>query len=225
MRVAIAEDSGIFRQALITLLNAAGVTVTQATSNGEELAVLLDRDPPDAVIMDLHMPPTFTDEGIRAMRRIKAAHPRVGVLVLSAFNETPYAVALLEGGLLGVGYLLKDHVSDVVALQNALRQVVAGEVVIDPHAIAQVIAARRKSSGLDALSTREREVLALMAEGYSNAGIARRMHLSVRTVEDHVRAIFSKLDVGSDSFNGNPQDGNKRVLAVLASLGATRFTW
>ena len=222
MRVALAEDSGIFRQALVALLRAVDVTVTAAAVTGEEVLPFVTDDPPDVVILDMHMPPTFTNEGVIAARRIKADHPGTGVLVLSAYNETPQAVALLDGNLRGVGYLLKDHVSDVATLRDALHRIAMGEVVIDPHIVARLVDARRRACELDALSGREREVLSLMAEGYSNAGLAHRMHLSARTVEDHVRAIFAKLGVNPDNLTGNPQDGNKRVLAVLTWLRAVR---
>ncbi|MEO3824154.1 response regulator transcription factor [Actinomadura sp. B10D3] len=220
MRVAVAEDSGIFRQALVTLLTTVGIEVVVSAGSGEELLARVAGDPPDVAIVDLHMPPTFTNEGVVAARRLLERHPGLGVLVLSAYNETPPAMELFRDEPRGVGYLLKDHVTDVENLRSALERVIRGEVVIDPDVVARLVEARHREHELARLSEREREVLALMAEGHSNAGIGKRLHLSARTVEDHVRAIFTKLKIASSGGPPGPQEHNKRVLAVLTWLRA-----
>lgn len=220
MRVAVAEDSGIFRQALVTLLTTVGIEVVASAGSGEELLARVAGDPPDVAIVDLHMPPTFSNEGVVAARRLLERHPGLGVLVLSAYNETPQAMELFRDQPRGVGYLLKDHVTDVENLRSALERVMRGEVVIDPDVVSRLVEARHREHELARLSEREREVLALMAEGHSNAGIGRRLHLSARTVEDHVRAIFTKLKIASSGGPRGPQDSNKRVLAVLTWLRA-----
>lgn len=220
MRVAVAEDSGIFRQALVTLLTTVGIEVVVSAGSGDELVTRVADDPPDVAIVDLHMPPTFTNEGVVAARRLLERHPGTGVLVLSAYNETPQAMELFRDQPRGVGYLLKDHVTDVENLRSALERVMRGEVVIDPDVVSRLVEARHREHELARLSGREREVLALMAEGHSNAGIGKRLHLSARTVEDHVRAIFTKLKIVSTGGPPGPQDSNKRVLAVLTWLRA-----
>jgi DNA-binding NarL/FixJ family response regulator len=220
MRVAVAEDSGIFRQALVTLLTTVGIEVVVSAGSAEELLTRVAGDPPDVAIVDLHMPPTFTNEGVVAARRLLERHPGLGVLVLSAFNETPQAMELFRDQPRGVGYLLKDHVTDVDNLRSALERVKDGEVVIDPEVVTRLVEARHREQELAKLSEREREVLSLMAEGHSNAGIGKRLHLSARTVEDHVRAIFTKLKIVSSGGPPGPQDSNKRVLAVLTWLRA-----
>ena len=218
MRVAIAEDSGIFRQALVTLLTTAGMDVIASAQSGDELITRISTDPPDVVMLDLHMPPTYTNEGVLAARHIKQTHPGVGVLVLSAFNETPQAMALFGDRAGGLGYLLKDHVTDVENLRMALERVCRGETVIDPLVVARLVDSRQRSNDLSALSDREKDVLALMAEGHSNVGIGRRLNLSHRTVEDHVRAIFTKLRINETRESERRGEENKRVLAVLAWL-------
>ncbi|RAY13671.1 DNA-binding response regulator [Actinomadura craniellae] len=220
MRIAVAEDSGIFRQALVTLLTTVGIEVVVSASSGEELIARIADDPPDVAIIDLHMPPTYTNEGVTAARHLMQRHPGIGVLVLSAYNETPQAMELFRGQPRGVGYLLKDHVTDVSTLRAALERVRGGEVVIDPDVVNRLVDARHREDELARLSDREREVLSLMAEGYSNAGIGKRLYLSSRTVEDHVRAIFTKLKITSVGGPPGPQDSNKRVLAVLSWLRA-----
>ncbi|TDE33561.1 response regulator transcription factor [Actinomadura sp. 6K520] len=220
MRVAVAEDSGIFRQALVTLLTTVGIEVVVSAGSGDELVARVAGDPPDVAIVDLHMPPTYTNEGVVAARRLLERHPGIGVLVLSAYNETPQAMELFRDQPRGVGYLLKDHVTDVENLRSALERVMRGEVVIDPDVVSRLVEARHREHELARLSEREREVLALMAQGHSNAGIGRRLHLSARTVEDHVRAIFTKLGIVSSGGPPGPQDSNKRVLAVLTWLRA-----
>ncbi len=196
MRVAVAEDSGLVRQALTALLEQGNNHVTISASSAEELLAYVRTDPPDVALIDLRMPPTFTDEGVVAARAIKALHPGTGALVLSSYNETPLAMRLLEGDPRGVGYLLKDQVSDVTALQEALERVRRGETVVDPQVVGRLISARQRSTELDELTDRDREVLALVAEGYTNEGIAKRLVVSRRTVEDYVQNIFRKLHLG-----------------------------
>jgi DNA-binding NarL/FixJ family response regulator len=220
MRIAVAEDSGIFRQALVTLLTTVGIEVVVSARTGDELLARIAHDPPDVAIVDLHMPPTYTNEGVVAARHLVQQHPEVGVIVLSAFNETPQAIELFRDQSRGVGYLLKDHVTDVNNLREALERVVRGEVVIDPEVVSRLVEARHRKDELAVLSERERQVLSLMAEGHSNAGIGKRLHLSSRTVEDHVRAIFTKLKITSVGDPQGPQVSNKRVLAVLTWLRA-----
>ena len=212
MRVAVAEDSGIFRQALVTLLTTVGIDVVASAGSGEELLARVADDPPDVAILDLHMPPTFTNEGVVAARRLLERHPGLGVLVLSAFNETPQAMELFRGRPRGVGYLLKDHVTDVENLRSALERVMRGEVVIDPDVVTRLVEARHREQELSRLSGREREVLALMAEGHSNAAIARMLFISEAAVVKHIGNIMMKLDIPPNN------DQNRRVAAVLAYL-------
>ena len=211
LRVALADDSALFRRGLELLLSSTGVEVTAAVRTGDELLARIAGDLPDAVIVDIRMPPTFTDEGLRTADAVRAAHPGIGVLVLSTYAETPYAVRLLQGGSRGVGYLLKDRVDDPEALHDALRRVVAGESVIDPDIVARLVA-RPGRTPLDELTAREREVLSLMAQGRSNAGIGQALFLSPKTVETHVASVFVKLAIPAAS------DDNRRVLAVLTWL-------
>lgn len=214
MRVGIADDSALFRRGLAVLLESAGVDVGVEAGTADELLTLMAADPPDAVILDIRMPPTFTDEGLRAADLVRERHPGVGVLVLSTYAETPYAVRLLAKGSRGVGYLLKDRVDNADALSDALNRIVAGESAIDPQIVSRLVE-RRNSSSLADLSQREREVLRLMAEGRSNAGIGQALSLSPKTVESHISAVFTKLGIPSGS------DDNRRVLAVLSCLRDT----
>jgi len=215
MRVAIADDSGLFREGLALLLETAGVEVAAQARSGEELFAVLPKlgeAALDAVVLDIRMPPTFTDEGIRAAHQVRRERPGVGVLVLSTYAETAYAVQLLEQGARGLGYLLKDRVDDAGSLREALERVVGGETVVDPQIVERLLRRRSGAPAVEKLSEREREVLTLMAEGRSNAGIARRLHLGLKTVEGHVANIFMRLELNSDS------DDNRRVLAVLSWL-------
>jgi DNA-binding NarL/FixJ family response regulator len=216
MRVAVAEDSGLVRQALTALLEQGNNEVTISASSADELLAYVRDNPPDVALIDLRMPPTFTDEGVVAARTIKAWHPTTGALVLSSYNETPQAMRLLDGDPRGVGYLLKDQVSDVTALQEALDRVRRGETVVDPQVVSRLISARQRSTELDELTDRDREVLGLVAEGYTNEGIAKRLVVSRRTVEDYVQNIFRKLRLGEDG-----EDVNKRVKATLMWLRVT----
>lgn len=214
MRVALADDSRLFRDGLAGLLAATGVEVTACVGDGPALLAAVDADPPDAVVLDIRMPPSFTDEGLRVAAELRARHPAVGILVLSTYAELSFATHLLglTGG--GAGYLVKDRVEDVTALRDALTRVAKGEPVVDPEIVVRLVRERRRAdeSGLDRLGDREREVLTLMAEGRSNTGIARRLHLSAKSVETYVSSIFTKLNLPP------APDDNRRVQAVLTWL-------
>ena len=212
MRVALADDSALFRTGLELLLRASGVQVTSQASSGDELMGNIIPDLPDAVILDLRMPPTFTGEGIDTAAAVRAKDPGVGILVLSTYAEASYASTLIEAVGHGVGYLLKDNVTDAQNLVAALERIVAGETVIDPAVIRRLLHRRRSSGTIDTLNPREREVLSRMAEGRSNMGIAKDLYLSPRTVEAHVTSVFVKLGLSSTDTDNN------RVRAVLAYL-------
>jgi DNA-binding NarL/FixJ family response regulator len=212
VRVAIAEDSGLFRSSLALLLEASGARVIASAASGPELLAAIGAGSPDAVILDIRMPPTFTDEGISTAAELRRRHSGVGVLVLSTYAETSYASQLLETVPAGVGYLLKDNVTDAGTLIDSLGRVAAGETVIDPTIVRRLLQKDRRPGALDALNERERTVLGLMAEGRSNLGIAKEVHLSPRTVEAHVTSIFLKL--GLDQA----ETENNRVRAVLTFL-------
>ena len=215
MRVALADDSALFRRGLATLLEASGVAVTAAVPSGSELLVAVAADPPDAVVLDLRMPPTFTDEGLVTAEQLRARFPTLGVLVLSTYAEVSYAARLLSSGPTHVGYLLKDRVEDSDALLDALRRIVAGEAVVDPDIVARLMGRSRTATAVDSLTAREQDVLRAMAEGRSNAAIGKELFLSPKTVETHIAAVFSKLGLPQSS------DDNRRVLAVLTFLRET----
>jgi DNA-binding NarL/FixJ family response regulator len=212
VRVIVADDAALFRAGIGRLLADAGFDVVAEVGDAAALLDAVRRDPPDAVVVDIRMPPTHTTEGLDAARSIAAGHPGVGVLVLSAHVEPHYALQLLDSGAAGSGYLLKERVADPGELADAVRRVAAGGVVIDPGVVAQLVGRRRVHNPLDALSDREREVLAAMAEGRSNQAICERLFLSPKTVEAYVRSVFAKLDLHQAA------DANRRVLAVLAYL-------
>jgi DNA-binding NarL/FixJ family response regulator len=214
MRVVIADDAVLFREGLGRVLEAAGVQVAGQVGDAEQLLARVRADPPDAVVVDIRMPPTHTREGLDAAQRIRAEHPQVGVVVLSQYVEPHHAMQLLEDGAQGVGYLLKDRVANVGEVTDALRRVAGGGSVIDPEVVAQLLGRRRARNPVQELSLREREVLALMAEGRSNQAICQRLFLSPKTVEGHVRSIFTRLDLAATP------DDHRRVLAVLAFLRA-----
>ena len=210
VRVALADDSALIRRGLGLLLTAAGVEVAYEAATAEELLAYLRHHTVEAVITDIRMPPTFTDEGIQAARTVRDTYPDVAVLVLSTYAETSNAVRLLEGGSRGMGYLLKDRVDNPDALVDALRRLIARESVIDPDLVTKLVNSERSMVG--DLTERERDVLRLMAEGRSNSGIGQTMFLSPKTVESHVAAVYSKLGLPAAT------DDNRRVLAVLAWL-------
>ncbi len=212
LRVAVADDAALFREGLSRLLTEAGFAVTAAVGDAQALLASVAADPPDVAVVDIRMPPTHTTEGLQAAHTLRARHPGTGVLVLSAHVETGYALQLIESGATGAGYLLKERVADVAELSDAVRRVAAGGLVVDPSVVATLVGRRRVHSPLDALSEREREVLAVMAEGRSNQAICERLFLSPKTVEAYVRAVFTKLGLHQ------AVDDNRRVLAVLTYL-------
>ncbi len=208
----LADDAALFRAGISRLLADAGFDVAAQVGDAAALLNAADRNPPDAVVVDIRMPPTHTTEGLDAARALAARHPGMGVLVLSAYVEPHYAMQLVESGAAGMGYLLKERVADPGELADAVRRVAAGGVVIDPGVVAQLVGRRRVRDPLDGLSAREREVLAVMAEGRSNQAISERLFITPRAVEKHVTSIFSKLDLAPA-----PED-HRRVLAVLTFL-------
>ena len=216
MRVIIADDSVLLREGLARVLTDAGCEVVAQVGDAEALLDAVDRDPPDACIVDIRMPPTNTTEGLVAAMALRQRHPAVGVLVLSQYVETQYAMELLAKGADGVGYLLKDRVGEVGELVTALRAVASGRSVIDPTVVTRLVSRRREQDPLATLTAREREVLALMAQGRSNRAIGERLFLSPKTVETHVSAIFSKLGIQ------DTEDDNRRVLSVLTWLRGDR---
>ena len=210
MRVVIAEDQVLLRAGLARLFEDAGHDVAAAVGDADALLAAVALDEPDLVVVDVRMPPTFSDEGARAAGRIREEHPGVGVLVLSQHVETQHAIALVSEG--GFGYLLKDRVLDVQQFIDAAERVSRGGSALDPQVVATLLSPNGGDPRLADLTAREREVLALVAEGLTNSGIAKRLFLTVNTVETHVRNVLMKLDVP-----GN-EDGHRRVLAVLAYL-------
>lgn len=209
MRVVIGEDSVLFREGLSRLLVDAGHEVVAKVGDAETLLVAVDEHRPDLAVVDIRMPPTGTDDGARAAKALRVAHPLLGIVLLSQHLETRHSVELVVGGRFG--YLLKDRVFDVDDFLDALRRVAAGGSALDPEVVAQLISPAR-SGPMATLTTREREVLALMAEGRTNRGIARRLWLTERTVETHVSSIIAKLQLADGD------EDHRRVLAVLAYL-------
>jgi serine/threonine-protein kinase len=211
MRVIVADDEVLLREGLARLLTEAGFEVAGKAGDATELLRLVELRRPDAAVVDIKMPPTHTDEGLAAAGVIGEHHPGIGVLVLSHYLEPRYAMRLLDEHPRGAGYLLKDRVSDIAVLADALRRIGEGECVIDPTIVSRLVA-RRRAGPLEQLTEREREVLALMAEGHSNEGICERLFLSPRTVETHIRQIFLKLDLRETATY------HRRVVAVLTFL-------
>ena len=212
MRVVIADDVMLTREGIARLLTDAGLDVTAQVGDATALLRAVRETQPDAAVVDIRMPPTHTDEGLVAAQQIRARHPGVSVLILSQYVEPHYAMRLLDELPERVGYLLKERVFDVANLVDALRRLADGETVVDPTIVARLFARKRRAGPLDELSGREREVLALLAEGLSNRAIAGRLFVTERTVEAHVKQIFQKLGLTADP------DSHRRVLAVLTYL-------
>jgi DNA-binding NarL/FixJ family response regulator len=212
MRVVIADDEVLLREGLERLLTEAGLKVFGKVGTAEELQRKVELARPDVAIVDIKMPPTHTDEGLIAAQEIRDSHPGVGVLVLSHYLESRYAMRLVEQQPGGVGYLLTERVSDLAVLTDALNRVHEGECVVDPTIVSRLVNRARPASHLDQLTEREREVLALIGEGRSNKGICERLFLSPKTVEAHVKHIFMKLGIDESP------DDHRRVIAVLAFL-------
>jgi DNA-binding NarL/FixJ family response regulator len=212
MRLIVADDSLLLREGISRLLVEAGFQVVGLAATAEEALQQVAQQEPDVAIVDIKMPPTHTDEGLRAAKEIRARHRGVGVLVLSQYVELGLAARLLAENAAGLGYLLKDRITDLGEFAAAVRRVGAGGSALDPAIVSQLLARRREDSALDRITAREREVLALMAEGYSNQAIADRLVITVRAVEKHVTSIFDRLGVPATN------DSHRRVLAVLAFL-------
>ena len=212
MRLIVADDSLLLREGISRLLVEAGFQVVGLASTGEEALAQVERHNPDVEIVDIRMPPTHSDEGLKAAQEIRARHPGVGVLVLSQYVELGLAARLLAENAAGLGYLLKDRITDLDEFAAAIRRVGAGGSALDPAVVSQLLGRRRDDDALEHVTPREREVLALMAEGYSNQAIADRLVVTVRAVEKHVTSIFDKLGLPVTT------DSHRRVLAVLAFL-------
>jgi DNA-binding NarL/FixJ family response regulator len=212
LRLAIAEDSLLVREGLVRILREAGFEIVGTAATAGALLALVEQMRPDAVLVDIRLPPTYSDEGLRAAAEIRKREPSVALLVLSQYVEAEYALRLLEGTEQSVGYLLKDRVLDLAQLTEAIRRVVAGGVVVDPTLVSQLLDRRRRADPLDELTAREREVLGLMAEGLTDRGIGQRLYVTPKTVETHTRHIFQKLALPESALE------NKRVHAVLTYL-------
>src|SRR5580700_6544894 len=212
IRVAIAEDSVILRDGLVQLLADRGFEITSAVAEAAGLEEAVERDCPDVAVIDIRMPPTFTDEGLRAAIGLRERFPRLGILLFSQYVETRYAAQLLARDASGIGYLLKDRVADTREFVEALVRVASGGTALDPEVVTQLLGASRRTDSISGLSVREKEVLSLMAEGRSNAAIATTLVVSEGAVEKHVANIFTKLDLPVS------QSDHRRVLAVLRFL-------
>jgi len=214
MRVVIADDSVLFREGIAQLLQQAGFAIAGQSGTADDLLLKVRSYTPDVAIVDIRMPPTQTDEGLRAAREIRQRHPEVGVLVLSQYVEAPYMMELLQGDIEGVGYLLKDRIRDVGEFADAVRRVAEGGSAFDPAVVSRLIGRRQGEDPLDSLTPREREVLELMAQGRSNQAIAEQLVVTSGAVEKHVRSIFGKLRLPVSP------DDHRRVLAVLTYLNS-----
>jgi DNA-binding NarL/FixJ family response regulator len=212
VRVVLADDAAVLREGLARVLIGAGVEVAAQAGTAEELLDAVAEVRPDVAVVDIRMPPTRTDEGLVAAEQIAERHPETGVLLLSQYVEAAYALRLLESGRGRTGYLLKDRVLDVADFVAALERVDAGETVVDPALVAQLVGRRQEDDPLEELTDREREVLALMAEGLTDRGISERLYVTPKTIETHIRHIFSKLGIPATPAH------NRRVHAVLAYL-------
>jgi DNA-binding NarL/FixJ family response regulator len=216
MRVAVADDAVILREGLSRLLEEAGFEVVGLAANADELYAIVERNSPDVVIVDIRMPPTHTDEGLQAAKKIRSRWPKIGILVLSQYVRASYALDLLGDGTTRVGYLLKDRVSDLEELSTSVRRIAEGGSVLDPSVVAQLVGQRRKGDDpLADLTERELEVLSLMAEGRSNKAIAERLFITDHTVEKHVKRIFAGLGLQQSA------DDHRRVLAVMRFLNSS----
>jgi DNA-binding NarL/FixJ family response regulator len=214
MRVVIADDSVLFREGIAQLLQHAGFQIAGQSGTAEDLLLKVRSYTPDVAIVDIRMPPTHTDEGMRAAREIRERHPGVGVLVLSQYVEAPYMMELLQGDIEGVGYLLKDRIRDVNEFADAVRRVAGGGSAFDPAVVSHLVGRRQGEDPLDSLTPREREVLELMAQGRSNHAIAKQLFVTAGAVEKHVRSIFGKLHLPVS------EEDHRRVLAVLTYLNS-----
>jgi len=213
LRVIVADDDVLLREGLSSLLDRSGFEVVGQAGDGEQLLVLVREHVPDLVVVDIRMPPSHTVEGLDAAREIREEFPETAILVLSAHAEVEHAMKLLAGGR-GIGYLLKSRIVDVEEFLDTLNRIAKGGSVVDPALVQELVSARHRDDPLAVLSAREREVLALMAEGRSNAGIARRLWVTEGTVEKHVRSVLAKLDLAETD------DDHRRVLAVVTFLEA-----
>lgn len=212
MRIVIAEDSALLRAGIERILADAGHEIVAGVPDATELLRIVNDQQPDLAILDVRMPPTFTDEGIRAAALLRSQNPDSPVLVLSHYVEERYAADLIASDTKGFGYLLKDRIADVPAFLDAVRVVGAGGTVLDPEVVSQILVRSRRRATLDALTPREREVLQLMAEGKTNSAISAALHVSVGSAEKHIASIFTKLQLAPDDSE------NRRVLAVLRYL-------
>jgi DNA-binding NarL/FixJ family response regulator len=208
----LADDAALFRQGVANLLQEAGFDVVGQAENADDLLALVGEHQPDVVIVDIRMPPSHTLEGLEAAKIIRARYPAVGVLVLSQFVEPHYALQLIDNAEQRAGYLLKDRVGDIEELADAVRQIATGRLIIDPAVVSQLLNRSRRRDPLDALTDREKAVLALMAQGRSNHAIANGLFVTEKTVEAHIRAIFIKLNLSPTA------DDHRRVLAVITYL-------
>jgi DNA-binding NarL/FixJ family response regulator len=214
VRVVVADDAVLLREGVVRILTDAGFDVVAQAGDAEQLLLYVRSYRPDVAVVDIRMPPTHTDEGLRAAQRIRAEYPEVGVLVLSQYVEPGYALELLAGSAEGVGYLLKERVANLDDFASAVRRVAAGGSALDPAVVSEIVGRRRADDPLALLTPREREVLELMAEGRSNQGIAERLVVTERAVEKHVTSIFGKLQLPVVAGD------HRRVLAVLTFLRA-----
>jgi DNA-binding NarL/FixJ family response regulator len=212
MRIVIAEDSALLRAGIERILADAGHEIVAGVPDATELLRIVNDQKPDLAILDVRMPPTFTDEGIRAAALLRSQNPDSPVLVLSHYVEERYAADLIASDTKGFGYLLKDRIADVPAFLDAVRVVGAGGTVLDPEVVSQILVRSRRRATLDALTPREQEVLQLMAEGKTNSAISAALHVSVGSAEKHIASIFTKLQLAPDDSE------NRRVLAVLRHL-------